>query len=49
MEAATDTDKQLLGKWLASEDYAACGLWMAAISKEYWAKMADELAEKELT
>ena len=49
MEAATDTDKQLLGKWLASGDYAACGLWMAAISKEYWAKMADELAEKELT
>jgi hypothetical protein len=49
MEAATDTDKQLLGKWLASEDYEACGFWLAAISKEYWSKMADELAEKELT
>ena len=49
MEAATDTDKRLLGQWVASGSYEACGLWMAAISKEYWAKMADELAEKELT
>jgi hypothetical protein len=49
MEAATDTDKQLLGRWLASEDYEACGFLLAEISKEYWAKMADELAEKELT
>jgi hypothetical protein len=49
MEAATDTDKQLLGRWLASEYYAACGLLMAEISKGYWAKKADELAEKELT
>jgi len=49
MEAATDTDKQLLGRWLASEYYAACGLFMAEISKGYWAKKADELAKKELT
>jgi hypothetical protein len=49
MEAATDADKRLLGRWLASKCYAACGLLMAEISKKYWAKMADELAEKELT
>lgn len=49
MEAATDVDKKLLGQWLAAESYEACGLWMTMISKEYWAKMANEMAEKELT
>jgi len=49
MEAATDADKQLFGKWLASENYEVFGFWLAAISKEYWSKMAYELAEKELT
>jgi hypothetical protein len=49
MEAATDVDKKLLGQWLAAGSYEACGLWMTMISKEYWAKMADEMAREELT
>jgi len=49
MEAATDVDKKLLGQWLAAGSYEACGLWMTMISKEYWAKMADEMAERELS
>ena len=49
MEAATNIDKKLLGDWLATGDYAACGLWMSMISKAYWTKKADEQAEEELT
>jgi hypothetical protein len=49
MEYATNTDKKLLGDWLATGDYSTCGLWMSTISKAYWAKRADEQAEEELT
>lgn len=49
MEYATNTDKKLLGYWLATGDYSACGLWMSTISKAYWSKRADEQAEEELT
>lgn len=48
MEAATDIDKTILGRWLANGTYDACGMWMTMISHEYWAKRANEMAEEEL-
>jgi hypothetical protein len=48
MESATPIDKKLLGQWLATGDYAACGLWMTMISIDYFSKKADEMARDEL-
>lgn len=49
MDEATAIDKKLLGQWLATGSYDACGIWMLQISKEYWGKKADEMAREELT
>jgi len=49
MDEATAIDKKLLGQWLATGAYDACGIWMMQISKEYWGKKADEMAREELS
>ena len=49
MDQATAIDKKLLGQWLATGSYDACGIWMLQISKEYWGKKAAEMAREELT
>ena len=49
LETATSIDQKFFGGLLAHGDYAGCGLWIEMLSKTYWAKMADEMAERELT
>jgi len=47
-EASTNV-KMVLGKVLAERKFDQAGILIDSVSREYWAKMADEMAESELT
>lgn len=49
MGEATTSEKMLLGKLLAEPQFGQAGILVASISQAYWSKMADEMAESELT
>ena len=49
MDNASANEKMVLGKVLAERKFDQVGILVDGISRAYWAKMADELAEKELT
>lgn len=49
MGEATTNEKIILGKVLAERKFDQAGILLDMITKAYWAKMADEMAEKELT
>ena len=49
LENASANEKMVLGKVLAERKFDQVGILVDGISRAYWAKMADELAEKELT
>jgi len=46
---ATTNEKMLLGKMLAERQFDQAGILVASISQSYWAKVANEMAESELT
>jgi hypothetical protein len=47
-EASTNV-KMVLAKVLAERKFDQVGILVDSVSREYWAKMADEMAERELT
>ncbi len=49
MDNASANEKMVLGKVLAERKFDQVGILVDGISRAYWAKMADELAEKEMT
>jgi hypothetical protein len=49
LDNASANEKMVLGKVLAERKFDQVGILVDGISRAYWAKMADELAEKELT
>ena len=49
LENASANEKMVLGKVLAERKFDQVGILVDGISRAYWAKMADELAEKEPT
>ena len=49
LDNASANEKMVLGKTLAERKFDQVGILVDGISRVYWAKMADELAEKELT
>lgn len=49
MDNASANKKMVLGKVLAERKFDQVGILVDGISRAYWAKMADELAEKELS
>ena len=49
LDNASANEKMVLGKVLAERKLDQVGILVDGISRAYWAKMADELAEKELT
>jgi hypothetical protein len=49
LENASANEKMVLGKVLAERKFDQVGILVDGISRAYWAKMADELAEKELS
>jgi len=49
LDNASANEKMVLGKALAERKFDQVGILVDGISMVYWAKMADELAEKELT
>jgi hypothetical protein len=46
-EASTNV-KMVLGKLLAERKFDQVGLLVDSVSRDYWAKMADEIAREEL-
>ena len=49
LDNASANEKMVLGKVLAERKFDQVGILVDGISRAYWAKMADELAEKELS
>lgn len=49
LDNARANEKMVLGKVLAERKFDQVGILVDGISRAYWAKMADELAEKELS
>lgn len=49
LDESSASEKMLLGKMLAEGKFDQVGVLINGISQAYWAKMADELAEKDLT
>lgn len=49
LDNASANEKMVLGKVLAERKFDQVGILVDGISRVYWAKMADELAEKEMT
>jgi hypothetical protein len=47
-EASTNV-KMVLGKLLAERKFDQVGILVDSVSRDYWAKMADEIAEDELS
>ena len=45
---ATTNEKMVLGKVLAERKFDQAGILLDMITKSYWAKKADEMAEEEL-
>jgi hypothetical protein len=48
MSEASDNVKMVLAKVLAERKFDQVGLLVDSVSRDYWAKMADEMAEEEL-
>ena len=46
---ATTNEKMVMAKVLAERKFDQAGILLDMISRTYWAKMADEMAERELT
>jgi hypothetical protein len=46
---ATTNEKMVMAKLLVERKFGQAGILLDMITKAYWAKMADEMAEKELT
>ncbi len=46
---ATTNEKMVMAKMLVERKFDQAGILLDMITKAYWAKMADEMAEKELT
>lgn len=46
---ATTNEKMVMAKVLAERKFDQAGILIDGISRAYWAKMADEMATKELT
>lgn len=46
---ATTNEKMVMAKMLVERKFDQAGILLDMITKTYWAKMADEMAEKELT
>ena len=49
LDNASANEKMVLGKVLAERKFDQVGILVDGISRAYWAKMADELAEKEMS
>jgi hypothetical protein len=49
LDEASTNEKMVLGKALAERKFDQAGVLVASISQAYWAKAADEMAERELT
>ena len=48
LDNASANEKMVLGKVLAERKFDQVGILVDGISRAYWAKMADEMATKEL-
>jgi hypothetical protein len=46
---ATTNEKMVMAKVLTERKFDQAGILLDMISRAYWAKMADEMAERELT
>jgi len=46
---ATTNEKMVMAKMLAERKFVQVGILLDMITRSYWEKMADEMAEKELT
>lgn len=46
---ATTTEKMVMAKMLVERKFDQAGILLDMITREYWAKMADEMADGELT
>jgi hypothetical protein len=46
---ATTNEKMVMAKMLAERKFDQAGILLDMITRAYWAKMADEMAESELT
>jgi len=49
LDESSANEKIVLGKVLSERKFDQVGILVMSISQAYWAKMADELAERELT
>ena len=49
LDNASANEKMVLGKVLAERKFDQVGILVDGISRAYWAKMANELAEKEMS
>ena len=49
LDESSTNEKIVLGKVLSEGKFDKVGILVEGITKAYWAKMAEELAEKELT
>jgi hypothetical protein len=49
LDESSANEKMVLAKVLAERKFDQVGILIDGITKAYWAKMADEMAEKELT
>lgn len=49
MGEATTNEKMVMAKMLVERKFDQAGILLDMITRSYWAKMADEMAEKELT
>lgn len=49
LDNASANEKMVLGKVLAERKFDQAGILLDQVSREYWAKMADEMAREELT
>jgi len=49
LDESSANEKIVLGKVLAERKFDQAGILVASVSQAYWAKMANEMAERELT
>ena len=49
LDESSANEKIVLGKVLSERKFDQAGILLDMISRTYWAKMADEMAERELT
>lgn len=48
LDESSANEKMVLGKVLAERKFDQAGILVASVSQAYWAKMANEMAEREL-